>query len=153
MKPIMMILITIMIMEIVDWNYLMQVGNTPSNNTIQRITSKLIFNICFRTLFMILFIGYQKSRAGTLCQPQHFPYSMEIETEQECKTACTILGYPYLSPWNGPGDFPKCVFTDKSNRVCHFNTSPFPGRSDVNPNYAAICKCIGSSCIFDSLDS
>ena len=34
MKPIMMILITIMIMELVDRCYLMQVRNTPCNNTV-----------------------------------------------------------------------------------------------------------------------
>ena len=148
MKPIMMILIIIMIMELVDRLYLMQVGNTPNNNTIQmKSWYQNSFSPNFNLNYPIL-IGYQKSPAGTLCHPQHFPYSMEIKTEQECRAACTILGYPYLSPWNGPGDFPKCVFTEKLNRVCHFNTSPFPGRSNVNQNYSAICKCIGSSCIF-----
>ena len=145
----MMILIIIMIMELVDRRYVMQVGNTPNNNTIQ--TKSWYQAKSFSTNYNLnypIFIGYQKSPAGTLCHPQHFPYSMEIKTEQECRAACTILGYPYLSPWNGPGDFPKCVFTEKLNRVCHFNTSPFPGRSNVNQNYSAICKCIGSSCIF-----
>ena len=50
-----------------------------------------------------------------------------------------------MGPWNGPGDFPKCTFTEGGNRVCHFNTSPIPGRTNVNPTYAAICKKIDNS--------
>ena len=64
----------------------------------------------------------------------------ELQTEQECINACSELGYQYLGSWNGPGDFPKCTFTEGGNRVCHFNTSPVPGRTNVNSEYAAICK-------------
>jgi len=80
--------------------------------------------------------GFQKSAKGTLCNPQ----TLELQTEQECINACKELGYPYLGSWNGPGDFPKCTFTEGGNRVCHFNTSPAPGRTNVNSQYAAICK-------------
>ena len=79
---------------------------------------------------------FQKATMGTLCNPQ----TLELETEQECINACNALGYPYLGSWNGPGDFPKCTFTEGLNRVCHFNTSPVPGRTNVNSQYAAICK-------------
>jgi len=80
--------------------------------------------------------GFQKSNKGTLCNPQ----TLELQTEQECINACSVLGYQYLGSWNGPGDFPKCTFTEGGNRVCHFNTSPVPGRTNVNSEYAAICK-------------
>ena len=80
--------------------------------------------------------GFQKSAKGKLCNPQ----TLELQTEQECINACKELGYPYLGSWNGPGDFPKCTFTEGLNRVCHFNTSPIPGRANVNSEYAAICK-------------
>ena len=90
-----------------------------------------------------LLIGFQKSAVGTLCQPQN----LELQTEQDCRTACSKLGYPYRGSWNGPGDFPKCVFTERVNRVCHFNTSSQPGRTNVNGKYAAICRCTGSSCV------
>ena len=80
--------------------------------------------------------GFQKSAKGTLCNPQ----TLELQTELECINACKELGYPYLGSWNGPGDFPKCTFTEGGNRVCHFNTSPAPGRTNVNSQYAAICK-------------
>ena len=82
-----------------------------------------------------------KSPIGTLCNTQN----SEIQTEQECIAACRKLGITYLGPWNGPGDFPKCTFTEGLNRVCHFNTSPIPGRTNVNPKYAAICKNIDNS--------
>ena len=105
-------------------------------NIILALICKQIFNHYY-------LIGYQKSRTGTLCQPQ----SMEIQTEQECIIACAKLRYPYLGSWNGPGDFPKCVFTERLNRVCHFNTSFQPNRFNVNQNYAAICKCRGPTCV------
>jgi len=80
--------------------------------------------------------AFQKSAKGTTCNQQN----LELQTEQECINACNELGYPYLGSWNGPGDFPKCTFTEGLNRVCHFNTSPSPGRTNVNSQYAAICK-------------
>ena len=93
--------------------------------------------------FNLSLIGYQKSRTGTLCQPQ----GMELQTEQECRTACAKLRYPYRGSWNGPGDFPKCVFTERMSRVCHFNTSWNPSRTNINQGYAAICKCRGPTCV------
>ena len=86
-----------------------------------------------------MFLGrnaYEKSTIGYLCKDQ----KSEIQNEQECIVACRTFGYPYLGSWNGPGDFPKCTFTEGLNKVCHFNTSPNPGRFNVNPKYAAICK-------------
>merc|ERR1712223_768602 len=79
--------------------------------------------------------AFQKSAKGTTCNPQN----LELQTEQECINACNELGYPYLGSWNGPGDFPKCTFTEGGNRVCHFNTSPSPGRTNPNSQYSAIC--------------
>jgi len=80
--------------------------------------------------------GYKKSTMGTLCENE----LLEIKTEAECRGACTALGYPYLSSWDGPGDFPRCTFTEGYNQVCHFNTNANPGRTNVNSRYAAICK-------------
>jgi len=79
--------------------------------------------------------GYKKSSMGKLCDYQ----ALEIQTEQECINACAAMGITYLGSWNGPGDFPKCTYTEGLNRVCHFNTSPSPGRSSVNSQYSAIC--------------
>ena len=73
---------------------------------------------------------------GTLCNSTE----LELQTEQECKIACAELGFPFKGIWNGPGDFPNCVFTEGLDRVCHFNTSPKPGRTSVNSKYSAICK-------------
>ena len=78
---------------------------------------------------------------GTLCNTKN----SELQIEQECIAACKELGITYLGPWNGPGEFPKCQFTEGLNRVCHFNTSPIPGRTNVNPKFAAICKKIDYS--------
>ena len=80
--------------------------------------------------------NFWKSPIGALCNPQ----SSELQTEQECKDACNKLSISYLGSWNGPGDFPKCTFTEGLNRVCHFNTSPIPGRTNVNSKYSAICR-------------
>ena len=78
---------------------------------------------------------FEKTTMGTLCNP----VAQELATEAECITACGQLGFPYLGSWNGPGDFPKCVYTEGLNKVCHFNTSPSPGRVNVNSKYSAIC--------------
>ena len=80
--------------------------------------------------------GYQKSAMGSSCSKR----ALEIKKESECKQACTELGITYLSPWDGPGDFPGCTYTEGLNKVCHFNTNKNPGRSNLNPNYSAICK-------------
>ena len=79
---------------------------------------------------------FMKSPMGTLCNPKN----SELQIEQECIAACRKLGIAYLGPFNRPGDFPKCVFTEGLNPICHFNTSPIPGRTNVNPKHAAICK-------------
>ena len=95
-----------------------------------------------RMLFIIYFYNsvedhkFLKSPMGTLCNTRKW----ELQTEQECIAACRELDITYLGPWNGPDDFPKCTFTEGLDRACYFNTSPTPGRTNVNPKYAAICK-------------
>ena len=79
---------------------------------------------------------FEKSAQGSLCNPQN----NELATEGDCITACAELGIQYSGSWDGPNDFPKCVYTEGLNKVCHFNTSPNPGRTDINPKYTAICK-------------
>ena len=79
---------------------------------------------------------FEKAAKGSLCNPQ----TNELAKEGDCITACAELGFQYLGSWNGPGDFPKCLYTEGFNKVCHFNTSPSPGRTKPNPQYAAICK-------------
>merc|ERR1712126_721131 len=49
------------------------------------------------------------------------------------------MGINYLGSWNGPGEMPKCTYTEGLNRVCHFNTSPSPSRTNVRKEYSAIC--------------
>merc|ERR1712212_650757 len=39
------------------------------------------------------------------------------------------MGIEYLGSWDGPGEIPKCTYTEGLNRVCHFNTSPNPSRT------------------------
>ena len=85
---------------------------------------------------------------GTLCNTKN----SELQIEQECIATCRELGITYLGQWNGPGDFPNCTFTEGlkvvcrvRHRVCPFNTSPIPGRTNVNPTYATICKKIDYS--------
>jgi len=83
---------------------------------------------------------YVKAPKGALCGQYGFT---ELATEADCRAACADLGYPMDAnnpSWNGPGDFPACLYTEGLNKVCHFNTSPNPGRTNVNAQYAAICK-------------
>lgn len=88
--------------------------------------------------------GYKKSNMGSPCSKQAY----EIQTEQECISACKSMGINYLGSWDGPGDFPKCTYTEGKNRVCHFNTSPNPSRAKVfrkepAKDYSAIClECV-----------
>ena len=93
------------------------------------------FTFIFCLLVLVGVEGYKKSNMGSLCSEQAY----EIQTEQECISACKSMGITYLGSWNGPGDFPKCTYTEGGNRVCHFNTSPSPGRSNPNSQYSAIC--------------
>ena len=88
---------------------------------------------------------YEKAAKGSFCNPQ----TNQLTTEAECRTACNELGYTMDGnhpSWNGPGDFPACLYTEGLNRVCHFNTSPNPATSIQNvpapgkTEYAAICK-------------
>merc|ERR1719370_707164 len=49
------------------------------------------------------------------------------------------MGIEYLGSWDGPGEIPKCTYTEGLNRVCHFNTSPNPTRTAIRKEYSAIC--------------
>ena len=116
------------------------------------MSARLIYVIIilFRISLLLLYPEYvdelvdedrfEKSSMGTLCNSKN----IELQTEDECKIACAELGFSYKGSFNGPGDFPKCQYTEGGNRGCYFNTSPSPGRSDVNSKYSAICaKSLG----------
>ena len=78
---------------------------------------------------------YAKTSPGTLCTDK----KDEITSESECKQAAEHLGLPWASSWNGPNDFPACLYTaDRRNRV-YFNLSPNPARTNVK-KYSAICR-------------
>jgi len=79
--------------------------------------------------------GYKKSNMGSACSEQAY----DIQTEQECISACQSMGIEYLGSWDGPGEIPKCTYTEGLNRVCHFNTSPNPSRTAIRKEYSAIC--------------
>ena len=69
----------------------------------------------------------------------------EIWSEKECKQAATELGFQWGNSWDGPGDFPACLYVEDGNKNVHFNLSPKPARTNVNPKYAAICTERGKS--------
>jgi len=63
-------------------------------------------------------------------------------SETKCKAAAAQLGYAWGQSWNGPNDFPGCIFAEDGRKKVYFNTSPNPGRTILShyANYAAICK-------------
>ena len=75
--------------------------------------------------------------------------NIEVSSEDECELAANQLGLEFAKSWNGPGDFPACLYAkehtnaDKRNKV-FYNSSPNPGRTNLNSNYAAICRSKGS---------
>merc|ERR1712136_654572 len=79
--------------------------------------------------------GYKKSNMGSACSEKAY----DIQTEQECISACQSMGIEYLGSWDGPGEIPKCTYTEGLNKVCHFNISPNPSRTGIRKEYSAIC--------------
>ena len=70
--------------------------------------------------------------------------SNEIKSVAECKKAATELALEWGGAWNGPNDFPRCLYAEAARKVVHFNLSPNPAREDLNPNYSAICRTKGT---------
>jgi len=82
-------------------------------------------------------VGAKKIQRGTLCSATG---SKEITSENECKAAAKELGLVWAGSWNGPNDFPGCLYAEDGRNKVYFNTSPNPRRTNLNPNYAAICE-------------
>ena len=80
--------------------------------------------------------SYSKGLLGTLCGSQDL---YEITSEGECKAAAAALGLEWKVAWNGPNDFPACFHAEDGRNKVFFNTSPSPRRTNLPPNYAAIC--------------
>ena len=76
-------------------------------------------------------------RNGTLCETEGL---LEITSAAECKTAAQNLGLQWAAAWNGPNNFPGCLLAKDGRNKVYFNLSPNPGRTRLNPKYAAICK-------------
>ena len=82
-------------------------------------------------------MDFKKIQLGTLCDSQSMD---EIQSAKECVTAAEHLGLQWAHSWNGPNDFPGCLFAQDGRNKVYFNTSPRPGRTNLNPRYSAICK-------------
>ena len=81
---------------------------------------------------------YRKTEGGFFC----CEVQNEITSQQECKLAGESLGLYWAHAWNGPDDFPACLYAANRNGV-YYNLSPNPNRITFNPKYSAICKSKG----------
>lgn len=79
---------------------------------------------------------HEKMPVGTLCNET----KTEITSESECKEAGELLGLQWGHSWNGPNDFPACLYAEDDRNRVYFNLSPNPSRTDVNQGYSAICR-------------
>ena len=79
----------------------------------------------------------QKIQLGTLCSTKGLH---DIESEEECKAAGAKLGLIWHRAWNGPDEFPGCLYAEDGRNKVYFNVSPNPRRTNLNHEYAAICK-------------
>ena len=61
-------------------------------------------------------------------------------SEEECKEAASILGLQWAYAYDGPDDFPRCLYADDCRNEVYFNFNANPARFNLNPTYAAICK-------------
>ena len=84
---------------------------------------------------------FEKTRVGTLCRDEEY----EITSEGQCKQAGELLGLQWANSWNGPNDFPACLYADDGRNMVYFNLSPNPGRTNLNPKYSAICMTTGKN--------
>lgn len=64
----------------------------------------------------------------------------EITSGAKCRQAASKLGLTWAYSFNGLHDFPGCFHTEDDRNKVYYNLSPNPGRTNLNPNYAAICK-------------
>ena len=95
--------------------------------------SPLLFKtIIFATVGLPL---YEKMSAGSLCSDAKY----EITSESECKQAGELLGLQWKQSWDGPNDFPACLYAEDGRNLVYFNRSPNPRRTNVIPKYSAIC--------------
>ena len=78
---------------------------------------------------------YVKLVNGQVCQPA----STSITSEKDCTAAANSLGLNWGNSWNGPNDFPGCLFADDGRSKVYFNLSPSPATSNLNTKYAGIC--------------
>ena len=76
---------------------------------------------------------------GQACNNQN----IEISSKDECQQAANELDLPFAHAWNGPGDFPACLYAKDGRNQVYYNLSPNPGRIHLNSNYAAICRVNG----------
>ena len=80
--------------------------------------------------------NYKIAAKGSMCSE----LSHEVKSERECKEAAAKLGLKWGLAWNGPNDFPSCLYAQDGRKLVYFNLSPNPARGNVNPKYSAICK-------------
>ena len=78
-----------------------------------------------------------KMQLGTLCSAKGFN---EIDSADECKAAGRKLGLKWKGAGSWKGDFPACFHAEDGRNTVYFNTNQNPGRSNLNQEYAAICK-------------
>ena len=64
----------------------------------------------------------------------------EITSKNKCMQAASKLGLKWAESFNGPNDFPGCFYAEDGRNKVYYNLSPNPGRANLSPKYAAICK-------------
>ena len=75
-----------------------------------------------------------KLENGQICQSD-----TNIISEQDCIAAAVLLDLSWGDSWDGPDDFPGCLFADDGRSLVYFNLSPNPATSNFNYKYAGIC--------------
>ena len=73
---------------------------------------------------------------GTLCSTQNLD---EITSATQCKDAGEQLGLKWNGTWDGPNDFPGCIYAEDGRNKVYFNTNAKPRRTNLKKTYAAIC--------------
>ena len=88
---------------------------------------------------------YAKTPLGTQCTDEN----VEISNESECKQAGESLGLQWGKSWDGPNDFPACLYADDARKKVYFNLSPTPDRRQIHVyhSYSAICEVKGTNTI------
>lgn len=86
---------------------------------------------------ILLETSFEKIRGGALCETEGYA---EITSATECQAAARKLGLQWKAAWYGNNHFPGCLLSEIGQKKVYFNLSPNPRRTDLNPNFAAICK-------------